>query len=517
MESARRAVTTFRASTAFITFAISYAIFTDQFLFAAVIPVYPYSLEERVGIPKNQLLFWLSILLGVFGLASVLTSLPWGWYADRTKSRRVPFMIGLLVLLGATLLLWFARTVAGHIVGRALQGLASVVVWTSGLAILVDTVGQEHIGEYVGYIGIGLNAGSLVAPFLGGIVFARCGYHAVFGLITSIIVLDIIFRLVMIEKRHRPAADFTLSTPTPCETTLELGPSDLPVNKKQPQLAIDQISLSSQMTLVAQQAATTTTTTTPPQQNTTSPSSIPPIFRLLACTRFLTSLWGILVLATVFSGFQATLPLFVHITFQWTSIGSGLIFIPLSLPSLFGPYIGSLCDRHANSSRWFAVSGYVIFCASLVALRLVGRNTPSQKVLLCGLLGFVGSCMALILEPLFKEVTERAERLERGDDSIAFNNDVDGEKGASTTTTTKTTTTGYYGSAYAWFNISWSFGNFIGPLMAGMIMGHAGWKTMTCALGLLGGVTAIPVGLWCGGWYFASSSSSSSSSRSEEE
>ncbi|KAF2209649.1 hypothetical protein CERZMDRAFT_86953 [Cercospora zeae-maydis SCOH1-5] len=526
MESARRAITTFRASTAFITFVISYAIFTDQFLFAAVIPVYPYSLQERVGVPSGQIVFWLAILLGVFGLASVLTSLPWGWYTDRTKSRRVPFMIGLLVLLGATLILWFARTVAGHVVGRALQGLASVVVWTSGLAVMVDTVGQEHIGEYVGYIGIGLNAGSLIAPSLGGIVFAKCGYHAVFGLITAIVVLDILLRLVMIEKRFRPTADFSL-TITPCEATLELGPSAELANKKQPQLAIDQISLSSQMTLVARQApitiattTTTTTSTTTTKQPTTTLSSIPPIFRLLTCARFLSSLWGIFVLAAVFSGFQATLALFVHTTFHWTPIGSGLIFIPLSLPSLFGPYIGSLCDRYAHASRWFAASGYLIFCASLVSLRFVETNALSQKVLLCVLLCAVGSCMALILEPLFKEVTERAERLER-EDAVVIASSSNGEKEAFTETTTTTTTAGYYGSAYAWFNISWSFGNFLGPLMAGMIMGHAGWKTMTWAMGLLGGVGAFPVGLWCGGWYFASSSSFPSSlpssSPSQEE
>ncbi|PPJ60473.1 hypothetical protein CBER1_03169 [Cercospora berteroae] len=497
MESTRKAVRSFRASTAFITFAISYAIFTDQFLFAAIIPVYPYSLEERVGVSKDQVQFWVAILLGVFGLASVVTSLPWGWYTDRTKSRRVPFMVGLLVLLGSTLILWFARTVAGHVVGRALQGLASVVVWTTGLAVLVDSVGREHIGEYVGYIGIGLNAGSLIAPFLGGIVFAKCGYHAVFGLIISIIVLDIIFRLVMIEKRFRPEAEFSMST-TPCDITLELGPSDELANdnkKKSPSIAIDQLSLSSQLTLVPHPDSTTTTTSP-----TTKPtSSIPPIFRLLASMRFLTSLWGIFILATVFSGFQATLPLFVHTLFHWTPIGSGLIFIPLSLPSLFGPYIGSLCDRYSNSSRWFAVAGYMTFCGSLVSLRFVERDIMEHKVLLCGLLCCVGSCMALILEPLFKEVTERAERLEKEDASQTTT--ADDEKPIS-----ESASTSYYGSAYAWFNIAWSFGNFVGPLMAGMIMDHAGWKTMTWALGLLGGVSAIPIGLWCGGWYFASPS-----------
>ncbi|RYF46061.1 MAG: MFS transporter, partial [Cytophagaceae bacterium] len=130
MEATRSAIQSFRSSTAFITFVIAYAVFTDQFLFAAIIPVYPYSLQERTGVSKERVQFWVAILLGVFGIACVLISVPWGWYTDRTKSRRTPFTIGLLILLGATLLLWFTTTLARQIVGRALQGISSAVVWT---------------------------------------------------------------------------------------------------------------------------------------------------------------------------------------------------------------------------------------------------------------------------------------------------------------------------------------------------------------------------------------------------
>lgn len=190
-----------------------------------------------------------------------------------------------------------------------------------------------------------------------------------------------------------------------------------------------------------------------------------------------------MVLALVFSGFQATLPLFVHSTFHWDAIGGGLIFVPLSLPAIFGPVIGRFTDRHGG--RWFAVAGYLLFCISLVCLRFISQDSTQHKALLCVLLVLVGSCMALVLEPLFAEITSEASRMEKEDE----------EKGQADVS--------YYGSAYAWFNIAWACGNFLGPLMAGMVMDAAGWGTMTWALGLLGGVSALPVGLWCGGWYFA--------------
>lgn len=56
------------------------------------------------------------------------------------------------MLLVATAVLWFApfvrqRAILGlEISGRALQGFASAIVWTTALAVLVDTVGQEELG-----------------------------------------------------------------------------------------------------------------------------------------------------------------------------------------------------------------------------------------------------------------------------------------------------------------------------------------------------------------------------------
>ena len=48
--------------------------------------------------------------------------------------------------MGATVMLWLAPTIHVQVAGRVLQGVASTVVWTTGLAILVDTVGQEQVG-----------------------------------------------------------------------------------------------------------------------------------------------------------------------------------------------------------------------------------------------------------------------------------------------------------------------------------------------------------------------------------
>ena len=84
----------------------------------------------------------------------------WGWYADRHSSRRLPFLIGLVIIVAATILIWLSRTIALQLVGRILQGLAAAIVWVTGLAMIADRVGEAEIGQYVGYLGTAMMVGT---------------------------------------------------------------------------------------------------------------------------------------------------------------------------------------------------------------------------------------------------------------------------------------------------------------------------------------------------------------------
>ncbi|KAG4429279.1 hypothetical protein IFR05_015239 [Cadophora sp. M221] len=67
------------------------------------------------------------------------------------------------------------------ITGRALQGLSASVIWTVGLAILSDTVPKDKIGKVMGYMAAAMSVGSLTGPLVGGIIYAKSGYYAVFA------------------------------------------------------------------------------------------------------------------------------------------------------------------------------------------------------------------------------------------------------------------------------------------------------------------------------------------------
>ena len=110
-------------------------------------------LQSRVGIPQEDVQSHVSGLLAAYAGASVLFSPFAGWIADKTSSRQLPFLSGLISLLLATILLFLGQNEAVLIVARLLQGISAAIVWTIGLALCLDTVGPENLGKTIGSVG----------------------------------------------------------------------------------------------------------------------------------------------------------------------------------------------------------------------------------------------------------------------------------------------------------------------------------------------------------------------------
>lgn len=163
-------------------------------------PVLPFALSAQVGIPEDKVQYWVSILLAAYSAALFVGSPIAGIYADHTSSRRWPLLLGLVALAGSTLLLAFGNSIGLFILGRLLQGLSAAVVWSVGLALLVDTMGSK-VGLAMGYISISMSVGLLLAPVIGGVVYNNAGYVAVYYVAFGVVGLDIVLRLAMIEKK----------------------------------------------------------------------------------------------------------------------------------------------------------------------------------------------------------------------------------------------------------------------------------------------------------------------------
>lgn len=145
-----------RSSTLFITSTVGIGLFTDLFLYGLVVPILPFMLRDRIDLPQAQIQSYVSALLAAYAGASVLSSLPAGILADRTSTRQLPFLAGLVAQLVATLMLLLGQNIPVLVIARMLQGVSAAVVWTIGLALVLDTVGPENLGKTIGSVCLAL-------------------------------------------------------------------------------------------------------------------------------------------------------------------------------------------------------------------------------------------------------------------------------------------------------------------------------------------------------------------------
>jgi len=369
-----------------------------------------------------------------------------GWVADRTSSRRGPLLVGLGALGGATLLLCFGRGVGVLVVGRVLQGFSAAVVWTVGLALLVDTVGRGRVGECMGYVALAMSLAVLVAPVLGGVVFARAGWFAVFGMAGGLVGVDVVMRCLLVEKGVARRWEGVAGTGG------EGG------EKEGEEAVAEEIAIV--------------------PSNGRSVKGRNSFVLLLSSRRLLAALYCTLAQSILLTAWDAVLPLYVNRIWGWSSIGAGLIFFPLILPSFLSPLFGYWSDK--KGPRIPTALGFLLAIPFLVLLRFVNHDNLRQKVLLCALLACLGFALSMAMTPLLAEITYVVGDKEQSHPG-AF-----GGKGA-------------YATAYGLFNMAFAGGMLVGPIWGGFVTQSKGWGTMCWSLAILSISGAIVAELWVGG------------------
>ena len=444
-----------RSSTWFITATVVTAVFTDIFLYAVIVPVFPFSLVDRIGVAEDKVQHWMSILLSVYGAALLVSAPIFGYISDQTSNRRAPLLIGMIVLGGSTVMLCLARNLALLIIGRLLQGASAGVVWVVGLALLAETVGKKNAGQAMGYVGIGYSLAALLGPLLGGIVYDKAGYYAVFAMSFGMIGLDIILRLLLVEKK----------------IAKRWIPEDVVEDVVADEITSGSAKAHQFNVLVPDHADEETGVAVVEKK-------LLPMLVLLKSKRMQATFWASTAGAMTLTAFDVTLPLFVEETFHWDSFGAGLVFLSLLVAAFFQPVTGWAVDNYGP--RWIATAGLLIVIPPFVCLRFVTYNSMSQKVLLCALLFFIGLGISLTLAAAMAEFTYIcAEKEKRKPGSM-------GKGGA-------------YAQSYSLFNISWAFGSLVGSFWAGGVKQRAGFGTMGWSFALLCGVIALPTAIYCGG------------------
>ncbi|KAF2469416.1 uncharacterized protein BDR25DRAFT_371972 [Lindgomyces ingoldianus] len=81
-----------------------------------------------------------------------------------------------------------------------LQGISSSILYTVGLAVLVDTIEKDEAGQWMGTAMSCNNIGIIISPLLGGIIYDRSGKMSVFLIMIGLGAFDIVLRVLMKER-----------------------------------------------------------------------------------------------------------------------------------------------------------------------------------------------------------------------------------------------------------------------------------------------------------------------------
>lgn len=342
-------------------------------------------------------------------------------------------------MAGTSLGLWIG--------GLIIIGVSNGVVWTSSLALAVDAVEQSKLAENLGFINISLTCGLFLGTVLGGVVFDKAGYHAVWGMCFGLVGLDAIMRLVMIEPRQHSATG----------DSSESGPET-----KSPHEDVE---------------------------TTEEPSSLfkdskgrawerSPVLVLWQSPRFCAMMLATVLDATLLTTFDGALAIHLHDTFNYTSLGIGLTYISLVIPTFLAPFAGKLADRYG--SRGLLTTALLVGIVPLACLRFVDHNSLNQKVLLCALLALIGLCAAGRLGIYSAQVDHAVSEHARAHSDLLSHDKA-------------------IAQAQGIWSASYSIGCAIGPIWGGLIQGAAGWKTETWTLTPLSASGALVVFLFADG------------------
>ncbi|KLO05711.1 MFS general substrate transporter [Schizopora paradoxa] len=418
-----------RSSIWFVTLgdALHTGIATDLTVYSIIIPVIPFQLQHLGYHSVSSLTAWL-----LFSFVKIFTATPpISWLSERYNSRRFPLLCGLGALIGSIILFMEAPNYAVMVLARVLQGISSSTIWIVGLALLCDTVPEKRVGQQLGLAAMGFTFGVICAPPIGGALFQRFGFRGPFIFDIIIAFVDLVGRLLVIEKKDASKWEIADSpSDVPSETQnkepkIDIPPTELPVqNIEAPSGIMEGV------------------------EEPTRVSSMKVLKLMLQSSRTTAGLTIVVIYAIAFTMFEPTLPLRLQDVWNFDSSKVGLVYLVCAGPTIISsPLSGWIADRFGVEwitvmSVFLAIPWYfVLFIKSRLALFLVA-------------LAMSNFFLSSLISPLMSELAS----ITRAIDGVG------------------------YAHIYGAFNLAFGVGSTVGPLTAGQIYDHSksGWLIICC-------------------------------------
>ncbi|ORZ04162.1 major facilitator superfamily domain-containing protein [Lobosporangium transversale] len=167
------------------------------------------------------------------------------------------------------------------------------------------------------------------------------------------------------------------------------------------------------------------------------------IWRLIITPRLLAAVCVTTLEAFDLASLEPTLPYYLNARFGMTEGQIGLVFIAFTMPTIVSPLAGWISDRYGAR---YLCAGAVACCASFMLILSI-ESKPLWGIILN--LICIGLSTSSFIAPVLGEISAVVRRT--------------GDKNA-------------YARAFAIFNIAFSFGMLIGPILAGFVYQKHGFK-----------------------------------------
>ena len=125
-----------------------------------------------------------------------------GWLAERQSWHIPTFLFGLGLLFARTIMFALGSHPYLLAVARSLQCASAGTVFTVALSLLVAGTDRDEVGGWIGPVFPGMTAGLTFAPMVGGIIYARAGYFAVFAVTLVAIAVPFVLCLRYVDPKR---------------------------------------------------------------------------------------------------------------------------------------------------------------------------------------------------------------------------------------------------------------------------------------------------------------------------
>ncbi|KAI0666238.1 MFS general substrate transporter [Trametes maxima] len=345
-----------RSSIWFVTLVVGIAITTDLLIYSMIVPIIPFRLQELGYDGVSGLVGW---LLFAYSAALVVFTPPIAFLSERHKNRKVPLLLGQAALIGSQVLLMEAPKFWVMAVARIAQGISASVIWVVGLALICDTVPERIVGKQLGLAMMGMSLGFLIGPPVAGALDERFGFRGpfIFGVIVTAV--ELIGRLLIIERQEAIRWDAAFTTLVPHNNASQANVYGAMQEEKRENQPVDSTQVVREDGEDITEAPTRVPSRTPSRTATAvdasvgdspeepSTLSIVGLFLKLAKSpRALSAVFLTLTYGIMISSLEPVLPLYLQAEYGLDVSKVGLVYIAAVVPSFFSaPISGWYADR----------------------------------------------------------------------------------------------------------------------------------------------------------------------------